>query len=220
MTSTAISAQGSTLGAATTTAPSPVNLSSITVSASATATTTLFTTAAAHGLVSGALVTPTGVTGADAALLNGLSFPVTVVSPTTFTIQLNTFGKTLTATSATITGTNYVYVGNMRTFNGLDGQASEIDVTNLASKAKEIRLGLVDYGQIQIEIDLDLADAGQQRALALYQSGGQSNWVLTLPNGNVASFQAFARRFSVQGGVDQVVRRTLELRISGPVTWC
>lgn len=220
MASSAISAQGTTLGISTGVAPAAVNLSSVTVTATANGTITTFVTATPHGMVDGAYETFSGVTGADAALLNGLTFAISYISSTSFSIQLNTFGKTLTVTSATVTGTNYALIGNLRSYSGLDGQASEIDVTNLSSLAKEIRLGLVDYGQIQVEIDHNIADAGQARALVAYNAGSIQQWVLTLPNGDTAAFNGFARKFSLQGGVDQVVRRQLDIRISGPVTWC
>jgi hypothetical protein len=220
MTSSAISAQGSTLGIASATAPAAVNLSSITATVTSSGTTTSVATASPHGLANGAQVTFSGVTGADAALLNGQTYAVSVVSPTSFTIQLNSYGKTLTGTSASITGTAYLGVSNWRTFNGLDGQASEIDVTNLSSVAKEIRLGLVDFGQLQLECDHNLADAGQARVQTQYMAGALTPFILSLPNGNTASFNAFVRKFSLQGGVDQVVKRQIDLRISGPVTWC
>lgn len=220
MPSTAISAQGSTLSIGTGATFAAVNLASATVSVSALATTTAFTTAAAHGLVDGSRATLALLTGTGAALVNGIDFPVSVTSTTTFTIPLNTFGLTLVATSATVTGTNYTGVSNLRTFSGLDGQASEIDVTNLSSQAKEIRLGLVDYGQVQMELDHDLTNAGQARCQTQYVAGAQTPFVLSLPNGDTASFYAFVRKFSLQGGVDQVVRRQLDLRITGPVSWC
>lgn len=220
MTSTAISAQGSTLSVTSGVAPSPVTLSTCTVTTSSTGTTTAFVSAAAHGLQNGAQVTFAGATGANASAINGLTFAVSVTSTTAFTIQLNTFGLVITVSSATIQGVAYVGVGNFRTYNGMDGQASEIDVTNLSSVAKEIRLGLVDFGQIQLEADHNAADAGQAQLLVQYRSGATTPVILTLPNGNAASFNCFVRKYGIQGGVDQVVKRQIDLRISGPVTWC
>lgn len=220
MASTAISAQGSTLSIGTGATFTPVTIATATVTATPTGTTTAFTTGAAHGLVDGSRVTILLATGTGAALVNGIDYPVSVTSSTGFTIPVNTNGLTLTVTSATVTGTNYTGVSNLRTFSGLDGQASEIDVTNLSSAAKEIRLGLVDYGQIQLEADHDLTNAGQARLQAQYVAGSLTPFVLALPNGDTASFHAFVRKFSLQGGVDQVVRRQIDLRITGPVSWC
>lgn len=218
--SSAISAQGSTLGIATATPPAAASVSSITPTSTSTGTTTLVTTTAAHGLADGAQVAFSALAGTGAATLNGNTYGISVLSPTTFTIQANTFGLVFTAATGSAQGTSYVNVANFRTFNGLDGQASEIDVTNLQSAAKEIRLGLVDFGQIQVECDHNLQDAGQARVQVQYLAGALTPFILSLPNGDTASFNAFVRKFSLQGGVDQVVKRQVDLRITGPVTWC
>ena len=220
MSSSAISAQGSSFGIASATAPAPVSVASVTVTTSATGTTTLVTTSAAHGYQDGALVTFSAMAGTGAATLNGNSYNISVTGATTFTIQVNTFGLVFTAATGSTQAVAYLMVANFRTYNGLDGQASEIDVTNMASLAKEVRLGLVDFGQLQIEVDHNLADPGQARVQQLYLSGALTNFLLALPNGDTAGFQGFVRKFSIQGGVDQVVKRQLDVRISGPVTWC
>ena len=74
---------------------------------------TTITTATPHGLVTGDYVWFNEITGADAGLLNGQAFSITVTSPTAFTVAVDTTGKTinndgifqtLTATSPTSTG--------------------------------------------------------------------------------------------------------------------
>ena len=42
---------------------------------------------------------------------------------------------------------------------------------------------------------------------------------LQLPNGNTATFTAYVKKFNSLGAVDQAIRRSLDLRISGPVSW-
>ena len=45
------------------------------------------------------------------------------------------------------------------------------------------------------------------------------NFKLLLPNGNSATFAGYVKKFSSQGAVDQAIRRSADLRISGAVTW-
>jgi len=89
----------------------------------------------------------------------------------------------------------------------------------LDSTAKEFKLGLVDPGQFTIECDEDDADAGQLAAMAAQVAGTQKQFKLTLPNGKTATFNAYVKKTSSQGGVDAVVKRSIELRISGSITW-
>jgi hypothetical protein len=212
MPSTAISAQGSTLQVGNGTG------SAKTISGVAVGYPTIIT-ATAHGFANGDVVALAALTGADAALLNGQTVVVKSKTTNTFAVDVDTTGKTITAGSGTATPVQWTGVGNFKTYSGFDGQPTELDVTNMASSAKEIRLGLVDYGQLSLDFDLDNADSGQTVMLAAYAGGLAKQFKLTLPNAATATFTAYVRKFSSSGGVDQIVKRNAELRISGPVTW-
>lgn len=213
MASTAISAQGSILQIATGTGGAK------TITGIVVGNPTIITSAA-HGLNNGDVVAIAGVTGADAALINGQSWVVTNKTTNTFAVQLDSTGKTLTATG-TATPTTYTAIGNVKTFSGFDGAASEIDKTNLSSTAKEFALGLVDPGNFTIEVDQDLGDAGQLALRAAQVAGTTKGFKLILPAGvtPTASFSALVKKFSSQGGVDAVAKSSIELRITGPITW-
>lgn len=214
MSSTAISAQGSILQIGTGSGGAK------TISAVVVGSPTIFTSAA-HGLSNGDVVTLAGLTGTDAALFNGLSFTVQNKTTNTFSLAVDTTGKTVTAGSGTATPVTYTAIGNIKDYNGFDGQAGEIDVTNMSSVAKEFRLGLVDSGHFNMNYDLDNGDAGQLAIRAAQVSGALKNFKLTLPGGTTpnASFTAFVKSMPVSGAVDQVVKSSSQLRISGPVTW-
>ena len=213
MASTALSAQGSILQIATGTGGAK------TITAIAVGNPTIITSAA-HGLNNGDVVAVAGVTGADAALINGFSWVVTNKTTNTFAVQLDSTGKTLTA-SGTATPNTYTAIANVKTFTGFDGSSSEIDKTNLSSAAKEFSLGLVDPGHFTVEMDQDLGDAGQLALRAAQASGATKSFKLILPAGTTptASFNALVKKVSSQGGVDAIVKSSAELRITGAITW-
>lgn len=211
MTSTALSAQGTTLQIGTGTG------SAKTITAVQVGNPTILTSAA-HTLPNGNVVALAGLTGADAALLNGKTLPIRAVTTNTFAVDVDTTGKTITAGAGTATPVAYTQINNVKTYSGFDGEASEIDVTNLSSTAKEYRLGLVDPGKLSFEVDEDDIDAGQVAVLAAQQAGTIQNFKVNFSNGKVASFTAFVKKFSRAGGVDQVLKMTCDLRISGSVT--
>lgn len=208
MTSTAISAQGSTLeigtgsgGAKTITG---VTLGYPTI-----------VTATAHGFAVGDVVTIAAVTGTTTA--NG-TWSVIYKTANTFAIALDTTGGSAYVSGGTATPVTWTGIANLKDYSGFDGSASEIDVTNLASLAKEFRLGLVDGGQFTINIDYDQANAGHIALRAKQVSGVITNFRLTLPNLTAITFTAFVKKFSLQGGVDAVAKTAVDLRISGAVT--
>lgn len=174
-------------------------------------------TSAAHGLANGDVVTLAGLTGTDAAILNGQSVSVRNITANTLAVYVDTTGKSITA-AGTATSTVFTNIANVRTFSGFDGTASEIDVTNLDSIAKEFRLGLTDPGQFTFEIDYDSANAGHMALRARQVSGILSNFKLILPNASVITFMAYVKKFSLGGGVDAVAKTSVDLRITGAIT--
>jgi hypothetical protein len=210
MGSSAISAQGSVLAIATGSGGAK------TITGIALGNPTIITSAA-HGLNNGDVVTLAGLTGVDAGVLNGQTVSVRNITTNTFAVYIDTTGKTITA-AGTATPVTYTNIANVKTFTGFDGTPSELDVTNLDSTAKEFRLGLVDNGQLSFEIDYDNTHASHIALSSKKVSGLLTGFKLTLPNSNVITFNAFVKKFTLQGGVDQVARTSVDLRISGPVT--
>jgi len=212
MPSTAISAQGTTLQIGTGSG-APVTVTGVAVG------NPTVITAAAHGFNNGDYITfSAGFTGANAADLNGKSFTVLYKTTNTFAVAFDTTGHTITAGTATATPTTFTAIGNIRSFQGFDGAASELDKTNMSSVAKEFALGLVDPGQLAFEVDYDLTDPGQIALRAKQQSSGISSFKMTLPNADVLSFSGYVKKFGTNGGVDQLLKVPVDIRITGAVT--
>jgi hypothetical protein len=115
----------------------------------------------------------------------------------------------------------FTTIGEVVSFNGPDGSASEIDVTSLTSSAKEFRLGLYDEGQISFECNLLPVDTAQIGLRADRAAGTQRNFqiVLTDTGTTTLSFAAFVKQFAISGGVDAVMKASVTLRVTGTVTW-
>lgn len=214
MASTAISAQGSTLQIGTGSGGAK------TITGVAVGSPTILTSAA-HGFTNGdVVVMSANFAGANAASLNSKTYTVKSKTTNTFAVEEDTTGLTITAGTATATPTALTTIGNVKSFSGFDGQASELDRTNFASTAKEFVLGLVDFGQFSFDVDYDYTDAGQAAVLAAQASGLLKTFKLTLPDTHTATFSAYVKRLPTAGGVDQIVKRSgATLRISGSVTW-
>jgi hypothetical protein len=209
MPSTAFSAQNSVFSIGTGTGTAK-NITAIAVGNPTVLTST------AHGLSNGDVVTLAGLTGADAALLNGQSVVVLFKTANTIAVAIDTTGKTITA-AGTATPVSYTPIKNIKSFNGFDGKATIIDVTNLDSTAKEKRPGLQDSGKFMFDLHVDYDDAGQAAARTAMGAGAQKNFKLTYPNGKVASFSGYVMSMPSQGGVDAVVAGSAEIEISGSI---
>lgn len=208
MTTTAISAQGSTLQIGNSGGGSPVTMTS------AAAGFPTILTKTAHGIQNGDSVTISGALGAPALLG---TFIARDVNANSFSLDVDTTGSTITGTIVA-TPAAWTSIGNFKSFTGFDGQLTEIDASNLSSAAKEYITGLVDSGQFAIVIDLDNANAGHLAMRASHVASSLKPYKLTLPDSHTATFSAYVKKFPIDGGVDKIVGASIDLRISGAVT--
>jgi len=210
MTSTAISAQGSTLAVSGTTGAAK-NITGLALGFPT------IVTSAAHGFSNGDVVTFAGLAGNTT--LNGVTAVVRNVTTNTFAVDVDTTGGAAYTTGGTATPVTWTQINNLIAFKGFDGQANEIDRTNLSSVAKEVLLGLQDFGHFTIDVDRDFADPGQMALDAAKRAGTIKQFKLTLPNGKTATFSGFVKNSPLDGGVDQILKTTgISIRITGDVT--
>lgn len=210
MTSTAISSQGSSL-AISGGSGAAVNITGIVLG---------FPTiieATAHGFTPGGVVTLAGIVGTT--VLNGQQFVVKDVTPNTFSIEANTLAGTPWTSGGTATPVQWVPIGNFKTIKGFDGKTAKLDATNLASLAKEYRAGLIDPGNFSFDVDVDMSDAGQLSLQSNRAAATLAQFKLTLPNGHTATFTGFVESFPWDGGVDKLLSATVNIIITGPVTY-
>jgi len=119
-------------------------------------------------------------------------------------------------------GSSPVTVNGVVSITGIgSGSATEIDVTTLASTAKEFRQGLRDFGSISVELIRNQDDLGQ---LELFDAMGLQavrTVIITLPTStaNVGTFEGFVQSISTDINADGVVTGSATIRITGAVAW-
>ncbi len=116
-------------------------------------------------------------------------------------------------------GTTAQTVAGIKSYSGFDGSSEEIDVTTLASTAKEFQVGLEDFGNISVEIVVDHSDVGQEAMRAAKTASATRECVLTLSDSTTATFNAFVVTFPQSGGTSEIDTASVNLRITGAVTW-
>jgi hypothetical protein len=123
-------------------------------------------------------------------------------------------------------GSTPIVISGVKSVSGIgSGKASEIDVTTLASTAKEFRMGLQDFGTVTLNIVWNLDDAGQ---IALYNAmDGQTaqQFIITLPatnpsvTKNVWTATVYVLSMEVSADSDSVALGTVTLRVTGEPAW-
>lgn len=116
----------------------------------------------------------------------------------------------------------YNAVGEITGFNGPGGSASVIDATTLADTAKIKKMGLPDEGQFTLDVYLDNTDTNGQVALRTARTNRTLKYFkITLTDSpmSVARFTGYVLGFAIQGSVDNLVKASITIEVTGAVTW-
>lgn len=207
MASTAITAQGTTLvvGATGT---------SKTVSA-ATSANPIVLTITSHGYSDGTIVKITGISGGMTELNNKVGVVKTLTANSVQLGGINSTGWTTFTGTATATPNTFT-IGNVRSFTVGGASKTQVDITNLASTAREYQGGLADSGNASAEFDVKYSDEGQMALWSGYYSTGINiPVVITYSDSKTQTISAEVMSFDENGAVDDVIRGTSTLKISG-----
>jgi predicted secreted protein len=114
----------------------------------------------------------------------------------------------------------YTSIAEINSFNGPGGSVPVIDVTDLASAAKEKRPGMNDNGQLSFECNF-LPGNAQHAALHAAKKAGTTikvKLIFTDDEATEWTFDAIVTGLSVSGAVDGVIKASVTLEISGAIT--
>jgi len=120
--------------------------------------------------------------------------------------------------------TGYTAISNIQSANGIgSGSASDIDVTDLNSTAKEFLQGIKDEGEISLALKYDYSDAGQTIVQTAVDGSNLIYWDVEIPiagksTGLRLSFAGTPKTFSKDLGVDAVVDSSITIKVSGAVS--
>lgn len=105
------------------------------------------------------------------------------------------------------------------------GTATEINVTTLASTAKEFRMGLQDFGTFQMNFIWNNDDLGQLEMQEAKDTQAQRTFILTLPatnpvvTNNVWTAEVYVLNMQFDVNEDEVVRGQATFRVTGEPVW-
>lgn len=114
----------------------------------------------------------------------------------------------------------YNTIGEVTSIGGPDGSASEIDVTDLSSTAKEFKMGINDEGSVTLEMMFVPSDV-QHAALRTHKSArtlAQFQILFTDSPQTQWAFSAYVTALSVSAAVDAALTGSITLRITGVIT--
>jgi hypothetical protein len=116
----------------------------------------------------------------------------------------------------------FTTIAEVNTISGPTSDNPEIDVTSLGDTAKAFISGLVDNGEVSLNLGFDPTAATQQ-ALFTDQAAGstnEANYRLTFTDSpqSTFTFSAWVRNVSVNASVDSAVTLDATLRVTSALT--
>lgn len=121
----------------------------------------------------------------------------------------------------------FTLIAEIQSFKGPSEKAPQLDATSFDSSAMEFIAGLPDNGELTAECQFIGTDAQQQALRTDLRNGTKRNFKLLLNDkatgGGTPTTITFAAIVTqapeIGGGVNQVVKGSISLRISGTATW-
>lgn len=137
-------------------------------------------------------------------------------------MALESQGTTIAITNTAVSPNTDASIGSVVDFTGPGGAASVIDITTLASSAKEKMMGLPDEGQLALVLLYDPTDTNGQVALRSARAARtKETFKITFNDSpqTIATFSGYVLTFSIKGAVDDKVSADVTIEIDGAVTW-
>ena len=114
----------------------------------------------------------------------------------------------------------YTDIANVVSFQGPSGSRSLIDATTLASTGKEKDVGIPDYGQVTFDFKFAASDTVLVDVWDNFIAGTLHDWKILFSDSprTQFDFQAYVLSFNYTAGLDDIVRGSVTLEISGSIT--
>ena len=211
MSTSAITAQGSTIQISST------NAAAKAITGIALGSPTIITSTA-HGLVKGDVVSIGGLSGADAGKVNGNSYVIHSVTTDTFAIDADTTGMTITA-SGSASPVTWTTVGGVKSFKPGEPTVDDIESTDLASTVKEFRPGLSDYKDLTLEMMYINGDMGQIALASAFAAKTTKRIKITIPSGEAFTFAGYINKCGLpDGAVSAISNFSASMKVTQAVT--
>lgn len=175
-------------------------------------------TSNAHGYSDGDIIRITGVVGMTE--VNERAFVVASSLTNTFELKgVDGTAYTAYASGGSAYKQTMAQIANVASITGFDGVADEIDVTHLDSTAKEFLIGLQDFGNLTLELQVISGDSGQSRLRTLKGGGTIGTFKWQLSNLEVSAFRALVKSFPAGTPSNDAVRSSVQLRVTSEPSW-
>jgi len=175
-------------------------------------------TSSSHGLSNGEVGTLSAFAGADAALMNGEKVVVKYAADDTFSVDIDTTGKTLTASNGTITPDTYTELCSILDWDLPGDTHNMIAFTALGSTRAEEKPGIPRGSALTFAVNWTSDDSGLLAAEVARAAKSLRTFKLTYSDDAVHTFTGYIVGLSDSGGEDDKVSGSITIHRVGALT--
>jgi len=175
-------------------------------------------TSESHGLSDGDVGDLSAFAGTDAADMNGETVIVKYASTNTFSVDIDTTGKTLTAANGTITPQTYTEIGSIQDWDLAGDTHNMIDFTALGSTRAEEKPGIPRGSAMTFSMNWTSDDTGLLAAEVARAAKTLKTWRVTYSDDAVHTFTGYVTAISDSGGGDDKVSGSITIHRVGALT--
>jgi len=131
-------------------------------------------------------------------------------------------------TTLSVEGHPFTAIGEITGFTGPSGNAVVIDVTNLASTAKEKLIGIRDEGNITLDVNFNtsadqyqiaLKDDRASRTKRIFDIKLNDTSTVAGSQPSAMYFDGYVTGFSITGSVDNAVKGSIAIELTSAIHW-
>lgn len=120
-------------------------------------------------------------------------------------------------------GVTFEDLGCIQSFTNNAPARAEIDTTCMTDDTKTFKFGIKDNGTISVELLYNPSSAGQALVEGSYNSNDAYKFKIEYnnslgTNGTIKEFDGFVMSVSQDSQIDDVVRQSVEIKVSGAIT--
>jgi len=116
-------------------------------------------------------------------------------------------------------GSNFVDIAEVLDISGPGIKQETVDVTSHDSTWREHLATIADGGDVSFDINYIPSDTSQQALRAAVADHTNHQFKVTFTDGSTATFDGFVTSFEIGAPVADKLTASVEIKITGPVTW-
>jgi len=122
--------------------------------------------------------------------------------------------------NGTVFSWNSADIGLVQSVSGPSASVATIDTTDISGSAKTFIAGMIDGGEVSLEVSYDGdADENHDDMTTDFNAGTAQDWLITFSDTSSITASGIITSFSTSASIDDKVTASFSIKVSGALTF-